>query len=81
MSFGDSDTDISLNEDGEPTDIATGGGRQSWTNYANSKLNKKSTWLVFTVVSTIALVVLLLMIVFLRKRIRLSIALIVEGSR
>jgi choline transporter-like protein 2/4/5 len=57
------------------------GGRQSWTNYVNEKLNTKSTWLVFTVVSSIAFVVLLLIIVFLRKRIRLSIALIVEGSR
>ncbi|XP_022170029.1 CTL-like protein 2 [Myzus persicae] len=81
VSFGDSDTATAMTEDGEPTDIATGGGRQSWSNYVNSKLNKKSTWLVFTVVSTVALVVLLLIIVFLRKRIRLSIALIVEGSR
>lgn len=81
VAFGDADSMTTMTEDGEPTDIATGGGRQSWTNYVNSKLNKKSTWLVFTIVSTVALVVLLLIIIFLRKRIRLSIALIVEGSR
>lgn len=57
------------------------GGQQSWSNYVNEKLNKKSTWLLFTIVSTTALVILLLIIIFLRKRIRLSIALIVEGSR
>uniref|UniRef100_A0A2S2Q1E7 Choline transporter-like protein n=1 Tax=Sipha flava TaxID=143950 RepID=A0A2S2Q1E7_9HEMI len=78
----DSDADSSTTggEDEIPTDLLTG-GRQSWTNYVNEKLNTKSTWLVFTVVSSIAFVVLLLIIVFLRKRIRLSIALIVEGSR
>ncbi|XP_026811384.1 CTL-like protein 2 [Rhopalosiphum maidis] len=81
VAFGDADPVSTMTEDGEPTDIATGGGRQSWSNYANAKLNKKSTWLVFTIVSTVALVVLLLIIIFLRKRIRLSIALIVEGSR
>lgn len=64
----------------EPADLLTG-GRQSWTNYLNDKLNKKSTWLVFTIVSATALVLLLLILIFLRKRIRLSIALIVEGSR
>jgi len=79
VSFGDTDPSTTA-DDEEPIDLVNG-GRQSWTNYVNDKLNRKSTWLVFTVVSATALVVLLLIIIFLRKRIRLSIALIVEGSR
>lgn len=67
-------------DDEVPTDLADG-GRQSWTNYVNAKLNKKSTWLAFTVVSAVAFAAMLLVIIFLRQRIRLSIALIVEGSR
>lgn len=80
VSFEDTDPSSSAADDEVPIDLVNG-GRQSWSNYANEKLNRKSTWLLFTIVSTIALVVLLLIVIFLRKRIRLSIALIVEGSR
>lgn len=79
LSFNDIDSSTAA-DDEIPIDLADG-GRQSWINYANDKLNKKSTWLTFTIVSTIAFVVMLLIIIFLRQRIRLSIALIVEGSR
>lgn len=74
------DTDPVEEENEVPADLLNG-GHQSYINYVNEKLNKKSTWLVFTVVSATAFVILLLIIIFLRKRIRLSIALIVEGSR
>lgn len=80
VSFGDEDPLTSTADGGEPVDLLNG-GRQSWSNYVNAKLNTKTTWLWFTILSGVALVVLLLIIVFLRNRIRLSIALIVEGSR
>lgn len=80
VSFGDGDPPTPAADGDEPLDLSNG-GRQSWSNYVNAKLNTKTTWLWFTVLSAAALVVLLLIIVFLRKRIRLSIALIVEGSR
>lgn len=78
MSFVDTDPVAEENE--VPVDLLNG-GHQSYINYVNEKLQKKSTWLVFTIISTTAFVILLLIIIFLRKRIRLSIALIVEGSR
>lgn len=80
VAFGDADSMTKPDDSEPPMDVMTG-GQQSWMNYFNEKLDKKTTWLVFTVVSATALVVLLLIIIFLRKRIRLSIALIVEGSR
>lgn len=78
MSFNDTDPVAGENE--VPVDLLNG-GHQSYINYVNEKLQKKSTWLVFTIISITAFVILLLIIIFLRKRIRLSIALIVEGSR
>ncbi|XP_050436520.1 choline transporter-like 2 [Adelges cooleyi] len=68
-------------EDEPVIDPSSDAGKQSLKNYINEKLNKKSTWLVFTLVSALALVIMFLIVIFLRKRIRLSIALIVEGSR
>lgn len=81
VSFGDGDPPTSAADGDEPPLDLSNGGRQSWSKYVDAKLNTKTTWLWFTILSAVALVVLLLIIVFLRKRIRLSIALIVEGSR
>lgn len=80
VSFGDAEPPAAA-ENGVPADVSSGGGQQSWSNYVQAKLNTKTTWLWFTVVLAAALLMMLLIIVFLRKRIRLSIALIVEGSR
>ncbi|XP_050532264.1 choline transporter-like 2 isoform X2 [Daktulosphaira vitifoliae] len=73
--------DTALEEDIVVIDPSNVAGKQNLINYIDAKLNKKSTWLMFTIVSALALIILFLVIVFLRKRIRLSIALIVEGSR
>lgn len=79
LSINEVDTSTASDSD-MPIDFVNG-GQQSWINYVNDKLDKKSTWLAFTVISTVAFIILLLIIIFLRQRIKLSIALIVEGSR
>lgn len=73
--------DTASEEDVVIIDPTRDAGKQSLINYIDAKLNKKSTWLFFTIVSGAALIIMFLVVIFLRKRIRLSIALIVEGSR
>jgi choline transporter-like protein 2/4/5 len=50
-------------------------------NVFESYATKKDTWLVLLIISSIALAIVLLILIFLRKRILLAIALVKEGSK
>jgi len=47
----------------------------------NQILAMKDTWLAFLIISAIALVIVVLLVIFLRNRIRIAVALIKEGSK
>nr|CAD7580301.1 unnamed protein product [Timema californicum] len=47
----------------------------------DSLLALKNTWLVFLIISAVTLVIVLLILLFLRKRINVAVALIKEGSK
>ena len=48
---------------------------------SNHILEMKDTWLAFMIISCIALVIVLLLVIFLRNRIRIAVALIKEASK
>lgn len=50
-------------------------------NHLNEILGMKDTWLAFLIISAITLVVVLLLVIFLRSRIRIAVALIKEASK
>ncbi|XP_006823430.1 choline transporter-like protein 2 [Saccoglossus kowalevskii] len=52
-----------------------------FTTNLTSYLDMKETWLAFTIILGVVLAILILIVIFLFKRIRLAIALIKEGSR
>ncbi|KAF5306741.1 hypothetical protein FQA39_LY01499 [Lamprigera yunnana] len=54
---------------------------QESTEWYQQLLEKKGTWLSFTIIVAVALCIIVLMLIFLRKRIVLAIALIKEASR
>ena len=50
-------------------------------NELNHILEMKYTWLVFLILSSVALVIVVLLVIFLRKHIRIAVALIREASK
>ena len=48
---------------------------------SNHILEMKDTWLAFMIISCIALVIVVLLVIFLRNRIRIAVALIKEASK
>jgi choline transporter-like protein 2/4/5 len=47
----------------------------------NQILARRDTWLAFLIISSVALAIVLLLVIFLRNRIRIAVALIKEASK
>lgn len=56
-------------------------GGYNLASLANEYLAKKETWLVLSIVSGIVFLIIALIVIFLRKRIVIAIALVKEGSK
>jgi len=54
---------------------------ESAENELNRILEMKDTWLVFLIISAVALAIVVLLVIFLRNRIRIAVALIKEASK
>jgi choline transporter-like protein 2/4/5 len=54
---------------------------ESAQNQWDHLLAMKNTWLAFMIISAVALVIVLLLVIFLRNRIRIAVALIKEASK